>query len=80
MYLEKNTKFYLSPRNEKISVNLANKFESVFRLNNNQDVLKNSDVISISLPVIIAKEIRERGFGDVYKVALNNLLKRFQDD
>lgn len=53
----KNTTINLSPRNEKNSSCLANIFSNVNRLESNQLVLDNSDIIFISVPAKGSKEI-----------------------
>lgn len=52
-----NTIIYLSPRNKETSVNIANKFENVYRLESNQNVIENSNILFIALPAIVAEEI-----------------------
>lgn len=53
----KNTTINLSPRNDKNSSYLAKKFSNVNRLESNQLVLDNSDIIFISVPPKVSKEI-----------------------
>ncbi len=53
----KNTDINLSPRNAKNSSYLAKIFSNVNRLESNQSVLDNSDIVFISVPAKGAKEI-----------------------
>jgi pyrroline-5-carboxylate reductase len=52
-----NTTINLSPRNEGNSIYLAKKFSNVNRLESNQLVLDNSDILFISVPPKGSKEI-----------------------
>ncbi|MBS1660533.1 MAG: NAD(P)-binding domain-containing protein [Bacteroidetes bacterium] len=48
---------FLSPRNEKLSTQLAEKYTSIKRLSSNQDVLDSSDIVVIALRPTVAADI-----------------------
>ena len=48
---------FLSPRNEKMSIGLAEKFSHVRRLGSNQEVLDSSDILVIALRPAVAVEV-----------------------
>jgi pyrroline-5-carboxylate reductase len=52
-----NTMIYLSPRNRENSLRLAKKFSNVKRLDDNQKVLDEADIIFISVTPAIAKTL-----------------------
>ena len=55
----KNFKIFVSPRNEKRSLELEARFEKVKRMGTNQEVVDNSDIVFIALKPDIYEEVLE---------------------
>ncbi len=55
-----DTTIRLSPRNKKNSMYLANAFSNIYRMENNQQVLDNSEIIFIAVPTRQSKFILNR--------------------
>lgn len=75
-----NISIYLSPRNAENARNLEKKYPNVKRLNNNQEVLDQSDIIFIALtPGIVKNVLNELAFNSRHNVISFVALLKFAD-